>query len=122
MLGEITDATVLSASEDNLNDVPITERPLNAYSRQIELKKGYIHSANVCHYFQKLKIKMTYKEMAIKLAKNIIKEYLCKKIFQRVYIEVISPKSFTKLLRCTEKLIDILTNVEFKYSTKKPYR
>lgn len=47
MLGEITDATVLSASEDNLNDVPITERPLNAYSRQIELKKR-IHPFSQC--------------------------------------------------------------------------
>jgi len=65
--------------------------------------------------------------MTLELSKNLIKEYVCTTksaiyflndedflIFQRAFIEIISPNNFTKLLRCNTKLIDILTYAEFK--------
>jgi len=129
MVGEVAnsaDSTMHSAIEDNLNYISITERPINYFSRQIEIEKGD-NDTSVQHFFQKLKIKIIYKEMTPELAKNLIKEYVCTKksaiyfpndedflIFQREFTEIISPNNFTKLLRCTTNLIDILTYAEFK--------
>jgi len=43
MVGEVAnsaDATIHSVIEDNLNYISITERPINYFSRQIEIEKG----------------------------------------------------------------------------------
>jgi len=130
MVGEVAnsvDATIHSANEDNLNYISITKRPINFFSRQIEIEKGDSDTTSVSHFFQKLKIKKIFKEMTLELSKNLIKEYVCTTksaiyflndedflIFQRAFIEIISPNNFTKLLRCNTKLIDILTYAEFK--------
>jgi len=58
MVGEVansTDATIHSASEDNLNYISITERPINLISRQIEIEKGSIDTKKCTTFLSKIK-------------------------------------------------------------------
>jgi len=43
-------------------------------------------------------------------------------IFKRTYTEIISPNTFTKLLRRTRRLIDVLTYPKFKDITLKRHK
>lgn len=122
-----TGATIHSAQEDSQYHIPITERPLNYFNRQIEFIKGDDNKVETNHYFHKLNIKISYKEMNNQYAKDMIKEYLCSKksivyfhneidfpIFQRAYLEIINPSNITKIMKTSLKLIDLQTFAEFK--------
>jgi len=74
MVGEVAnsiDTTIDGANEDNLYNMSI--------SRQIEIAKGDSDTTSVSHFFQKLKIKIIYREMTLELSKTLIKEYVCTK-------------------------------------------
>jgi hypothetical protein len=128
-LGETstTAATIHSSNEDSQNYIPITERPINYFTHQIEFTKGHTNEVKVTKYFHKTIINITYKEMTFDYAKELIKEYICTKntviyfnndedftTFQNAYVNIICPNNITKVMRSTSKLTNIHTYAQFK--------
>lgn len=87
-----TAATVHSAQEDIQNHIGITERPLNYYYRQIEFIKGNSDEVEIIKYFQKTRIKITFKEITESSAKELIKEYICTKKSVIYFPDIISER------------------------------
>lgn len=101
-----TAATIHSSPEDNQNYITIMERPINYYTNQIAFTRGNINEVKTTKYFHKTIIIITYKEMTLDHAKELIKEYICTKntviyfnndqdftTFQNAYVNIICPSN-----------------------------
>lgn len=119
-------ATCHSADEDNLNYIPITERPLNIFKNQIKILRGNQNKIFTKKIFSNNITTIIYKELDINSIKDIIKTYLINKnitiympndddfiLLQNTYSTLIQNNSH-KVLRATKILENIIEFSDFK--------
>lgn len=119
-------ATCHSADEDNLNFIPITEKPVNIFRNQIRIVKGNQNKSSESKIFSNNITTITYKNLNEKLIKDIIKTHLINKniaiympsnedfyLLQESYSKLIHNNS-KKIVRATKILEDIVDFSNFK--------